>query len=248
MNVCVCVIVSVWISRSWRCVSVWERQWCMPAHSLRTLTLISSMWNRTNYPRVCYCQFNRTKKYRAAHVGWRTTEGFHRSDELDNEESEPLQRCFDIRSFVLPVLPLVPLGLKRVCLRLKRVGGDVVCARACVFACLSAPARVCECVWDCVCVCVCRAITALESMLSGVGGVTRLDFWTLCCMDQMVHYTPVWQSNCSLYTTYKHTCMHKHICTSSSTHTPTILLLLSLSEQRVPVQEDWIPTIHRFAR
>lgn len=79
-------------------------------------------------------------------MGWRTTEGFHRSDELDNEESEPLQRCFDIRSFVLPILPLVPLGLKRVCLRLKRVGGDVVCARACVFACLTAPARVCECV------------------------------------------------------------------------------------------------------
>lgn len=109
-------------------------------------------------------------------------------------------------------------------------------------ACVS----VCEIVF--VCVCVCRAITALESMLSGVGGVTRLDFWTLCCMDQMVHYTAVWQSNCSLYTTYEHTCMHKHICTSSSTHTPTILLLLSLSEQRVPVQEDWIPTIHRFAR
>lgn len=75
-------------------------------------------------------------------MGWRTTEGFHRSDELDNEESEPLQRCFDIRSFVLPILPLVPLGLKRVCLRLKRVGGDVVCARACVCMFIGARTRV----------------------------------------------------------------------------------------------------------
>lgn len=78
---------------------------------------------------------------------------------------------------------------------------------ACVFACLS------------VCVCVCRVITALESVLSGVGGVTRLDFWTLCSMDQMVHYTPVWQSNCSLYSAHKHTCPHKHICAHRSAHT-----------------------------
>ena len=93
----------------------------------------------------------------------------------------------------------------------------------CVFACLSA----CVCVWVCVCVRVCVRVRvcvyvqgdqAPESMLSGVGGVTRLHFWTPCCMDQMVHYTPVWQSNCSLYTAYKHTCMHKHICICSSTH------------------------------
>ncbi len=66
-------------------------------------------------------------------------------DELDNEGNKPLQRCFDIRSFVLPVLPLVPLGLKRVCLRMKGVGGDVVCVSVRAFACLSV----------CVCVCVC---------------------------------------------------------------------------------------------
>lgn len=74
-------------------------------------------------------------------------------------------------------------------------------------------------VYHCVNVCVCRVITALESMLSGVGGVTRLDFWTLFCMDQMVHYTPVWQSNCSLYAAYKHTCTYAHA--EAHTHTCT---------------------------
>lgn len=64
-------------------------------------------------------------------------------------------------------------------------------------------------------VCSCRVIATLESVLSGVGGLTRLGFWPLRCMDQMVHYTPVWQSNCSLYTAYKHTCAHQHICTRS---------------------------------
>ena len=149
------------------------------------------------------------KETQSSACGLAHTEGILRLDELDNEENKPLRRCCDIWSFVLPILPLVPLGLKRVCLRMKGVGGDVVCARACVCACLSMCVHACVCV--CVCVCVCRVITALESMLSGVGGVTRLDFWTLCCMDQMVHYTPVWQSNCSLYTAYKHTCTHEHI-------------------------------------
>lgn len=123
----------------------------------------------------------------------------------------------------------------------------------------------CKCVSVCVYVCVCmfigvcvrRVITTLESMLSGVGGVTRLEFWTRCCMDQMVHYTPVWQSNCSLYTAYKHTCTHKHICTLRSTHTHThTCTLVHTNAFSVTVsdrtersaQEDWIPTIHTFAR
>lgn len=40
---------------------------------------------------------------------------------------------------------------------------------------------------------------------------------------------------------------HAEVHTCARTHT-RISLLLSLSEQSVPVQEDWIPTIHTFAR
>lgn len=148
--------------------------------------------------------------------------GILRLDESDTEENKLLQRRFDTSSFVLPIQPLVPLGLKRVCLRVKGVGGDVVCASACV--CLHVYRRMHACV------CARGVIAALESMLSGVGGVTRLDFWTLRCMDQMVHYTPVWQSNCSLYTAYKHTCTHQHICTRSGslTHAHTLTQMFSL--------------------
>lgn len=48
-----CVLDCVHIKRERCSVTVRERQWCMPAQFLRTLTLISSMWNRTNYPWVC---------------------------------------------------------------------------------------------------------------------------------------------------------------------------------------------------
>lgn len=134
---------------------------------------------------------------------------------------------------------------------MKGVGGILF---VCVHGYVCVRVYECVCVFIGVCVCVCRhrVITALESMLSGVGGVTRLDFWTRCCMDQMVHYTPVWQSNCSLYTTYKHTRAHKHThklhTARAHAHTQTHSCSLSMSEQSVPIQEDWIPTIHTFAR
>lgn len=123
------------------CVSVRERQWCMPAHFFRTLTLISSMWNRTNYPWVCYGQFSHTKKYRAADVGCCKLREFFIW--MNNIAKKIFQRCFDTRSFILPILPLVPLALKRVCLRMNEIGGDAVCVKVCV------------CMFISVCACVC---------------------------------------------------------------------------------------------
>lgn len=76
--------------------------------------------------------------------------------------------------------------------------------------------RWCLCVFIVYCVRLCVSarvlIVAREWMLSEVAGETRLQFWTRSYRKQMVHYTPVWQPNCSLYSTQKHTCAHWHAC------------------------------------
>lgn len=69
----------------------------------------------------------------------------------------------------------------------------------------------------------------------GPGEHVEWGFWTPCCMNQMVRYTPVWQSNCSLYAPYKHTCTYAHAGTHTRAQTHTrarsemFSLLLSLS-------------------
>lgn len=62
------------------------------------------------------------------------------SDDFETKE----KKASVLISGLLPIPLLVPLGLKRICLRTKGVGGDVVCVSAFVLAYLSV----------CVCVCV----------------------------------------------------------------------------------------------
>lgn len=137
----------------------------MPAHFLKTLTLISSMWNRANSPRACGGLSSHVKKCWAAHDSCTAASGGIVSFRQDDRRSEPRPCCFGTRSLDLSILPLVPLGLKNKRIR-KRVGGKVVYA--------SVRMHVYRCAHVCACLCVraraCGVITALESTLSGVFG------------------------------------------------------------------------------